>query len=420
MAMVSPATAFAPSRFPGVYSIKDEADKIWGETRVDTLRQAAGEIHEERWQQLFGNSIVGITLFDREFRFIDASPTFEKMVGYTKEELRRFTPLDISIEDEREINRTLFLELQQGRRQNYEIVKRLKRKDGGVIWTRIYTFAVHARDFTSGMYFGLVIDITESKKAEQALLVAQSELARMSQLTTMGAMAASLAHEINQPMAAIVTQAQAGIRWLSRATPDFEEATTSFRRIIESAERVSKIINGIRTMFKTESGEKTEIEINDVVLEVLSMAEGELQRGGILVQTELAEHLPPVHAERIQLQQVVFNLISNAVEAMLLVTDRPRLLILKSEPHAADAVLITVKDTGPGIAPEDVDRIFAPFVTTKSNGMGMGLAICRSIVEAHTGRIWVTADELHGSVFRVLLPAAGQRPPSIAMIGGTP
>jgi len=385
-----------------------------GQIRRRKRSNAAFRVNEERWRQLFENSIVGITLFDSDFHFIDASPTFQKMVGYTSEELRRFTPLDISVEDEREINRTLFLELQQGRRQNYQIVKRLQRKDGEVIWARIYTFAVHATDFTPDMYFGLVIDITESKNAEQALLIAQSELTRMSQLTTVGAMAASIAHEINQPLAAIVTQGQAGMRWLSRTTPDLKEAADSLRRIVENADRVSTIINGIRAMFKTDSGAKTDLEISELVLEVLSFTDDELNRCGIQVQTDLAENLPSVQADRVQLQQVMLNLISNAVEAMRFVSDRPRLLTIKSEFHAPDGVLVTFKDTGSGIAAQDVDRIFAPFVTTKSNGMGMGLAICRSIVEAHGGRIWVTPGELHGSAFHAFLPSASQASPSTA------
>jgi len=385
-----------------------------GQIRRRKRSNAAFRVNEERWRQLFENSIVGITLFDSDFHFIDASPTFQKMVGYTSEELRRFTPLDISVEDEREINRTLFLELQQGRRQNYQIVKRLQRKDGEVIWARIYTFAVHATDFTPDMYFGLVIDITESKNAEQALLIAQSELTRMSQLTTVGAMAASIAHEINQPLAAIVTQGQAGMRWLSRATPDLKEAADSLRRIVENADRVSTIINGIRAMFKTDSGAKTDLEIRELVLEVLSFTDDELHRCGIQVQTDLAENLPSVQADRVQLQQVMLNLISNAVEAMRFVSDRPRLLTIKSEFHAPDGVLVTFKDTGSGIAAQDVERIFAPFVTTKSNGMGMGLAICRSIVEAHGGRIWVTPGELHGSAFHAFLPSASQASPSTA------
>src|SRR5262249_41107465 len=207
--------------------------------------------------------------------------------------------------------------------------------------------------------------------------------------------------------AAIVTQGQAGLRWLSKATPNLEEAAASLRRITESADRVSTIISGIRALFKTDSGEKTDIEINELVLEVLSFADGELHRGGILAQTDLAENLPPVRAHRVQLQQVILNLISNAVEAMRFVSDRPRLLAIKSELHA-DGVLITFKDAGAGIAPQDVDRIFAPFVTTKSNGMGLGLAICRSILEAHGGRIWVTPGDLHGSVFHAFLPSAIQ------------
>ena len=392
----------------------DTSGQPVGQIRRRKRSNAAFRVNEERWRQLFDNSIVGITLFDSDFHFIDASLTFQKMVGYTSEELRRFTPLDISVEDEREINRTLFLELQQGRRQNYQIVKRLQRKDGEVIWARIYTFAVHATDFTPDMYFGLVIDITESKNAEQALLIAQSELTRMSQLTTVGAMAASIAHEINQPLAAIVTQGQAGMRWLSRATPDLKEAADSLRRIVENADRVSTIINGIRAMFKTDSGAKTDLEISELVLEVLSFTDDELHRCGIQVQTDLAENLPSVQADRVQLQQVMLNLISNAVEAMRFVSDRPRLLTIKSEFHAPDGVLVTFKDTGSGIAAQDVDRIFVPFVTTKSNGMGMGLAICRSIVEAHGGRIWVTPGELHGSAFHAFLPSASQASPSTA------
>jgi PAS domain S-box-containing protein len=364
-------------------------------------------VDEERWQQLFGNAIVGITVIDSNFHFIDASPTFQNMVGYSVEELRRFTPLDISVEEERELNRTLFLELRQGRRQNYQIVKRLKRKDGGVIWVRIYAFAIHATYASQDMHIALVIDITESKNAEQALLVAQSELARLSQLTTMGTMTASIAHEINQPLAAIMAHGHAGLRWLSRATPDIEEASVALRRIVENAERAGTIISGIRAMFQTDSGEKTNIKINEVALEVLSFAHGELHSGGITAQTDLAQDLPPLRADRVQLQQVFVNLISNAVEAMRCISDRPRVLTIKSELHTPEAVLITIKDTGIGIDPKDADRIFAPFVTTKSSGMGMGLAICRSIVEAHGGRIWVTPGEPHGSVFHVSLPMVG-------------
>lgn len=337
---------------------------------------------------------------------LTASPTFQKMVGYSAEELRRFTPLDISIEEERELNRTLFSELRKGLRQNYQIVKKLKRKDGGVIWVRIYAFAVHATYASQDMHIALVVNITESKNAEQALLTAQAELGRLSRFTTMGTMTASIAHEINQPLAAIITHGHAGMRWLSRATPDIEEASVALRRIVENAERVSTIINGIRAMFKADSTEKADIKINEVVLEVLSLARGELHSGGVLTETDLARDLPPLRADRVQLQQVFFNLISNAAEAMRSISDRPRVLAIKSERHVPEGVLISFKDTGIGIAAKEADRIFAPFVTTKSSGMGMGLAICRSIMEAHNGRIWVTPGEPCGSEFHVFLPSA--------------
>jgi signal transduction histidine kinase len=217
-------------------------------------------------------------------------------------------------------------------------------------------------------------------------------------------MTASIAHEISQPLAAITTHGHAGLRWLSRVAPDIAEASVALRRIVENAERLSTIINGIRAMFKTDSAEKTNVRINDVIFEVLSFANTELHQIEVLVQSDLIQDLPPLPADRVQLQQVFFNLISNAIEAMRSISNRPRVLTIKSEMNPPNSVVITFADTGIGIEPKDLDRIFAPFVTTKARGMGMGLAICRSILEAHGGRIWVTAADPCGSVFHVRLP----------------
>jgi signal transduction histidine kinase len=234
----------------------------------------------------------------------------------------------------------------------------------------------------------------------------QSELARVARLITMGEMAASIAHEINQPLAAIVTNGNAGLRWLANVTPDLGEARAALKRIVNDGHRASQVIASIRAMLKKGGQEKTPIEVNELIREALTLVHGELQDHGVVVESDLAEELPAVPANRVQLQQVVLNLIGNAIEAMGSVTDRPRIIRVNSAKDGMDRVLVTVEDSGTGIEPGDMDHIFEAFFTTKSNGMGLGLAICRSIVEDHGGRLSASAAHPHGSAFRVVLPAA--------------
>jgi signal transduction histidine kinase len=246
----------------------------------------------------------------------------------------------------------------------------------------------------------------ERQAADQARTVAtQLELARVARLTTMGEMAASIAHEVNQPLAAIVTNGSAGLRWLKGKSPDLGEVRGTLERIVSDGHRASRIIGSIRTMLKKKDPERTELDLSDVVREVIELLQGELNNRNIVVETELATTLPLVLADRVQLQQVVLNLILNGVEAMVSITDRVPLLRVRTQADGLHGVLLTVGDTGTGIDSEMMDRIFDPFVTTKPGGMGMGLSICRSIILACGGRLSASPGEQHGTVFQVVLPA---------------
>ncbi|MGH9549328.1 MAG: sensor histidine kinase, partial [Terriglobales bacterium] len=243
------------------------------------------------------------------------------------------------------------------------------------------------------------------RRSEAALRATQSELARVTSLTAAGQMAASIAHEINQPLNAIVTNGSAGLRWLSNPTPDrLEEVRTALDRIVREGNRASQVVDRIRAMFKNDFREKASLDINLLIREVLALLDFELRRSEVLVRAELIPGPLMVLADRIQLQQVIANLITNAIEAMSTVNDRARTLRVESAISKPDGVLISVEDSGPGIDRENLGHIFHPFFTTKCQGMGMGLAICRSIVESHGGSLSASPGYPHGAAFRVVLP----------------
>ncbi len=255
-------------------------------------------------------------------------------------------------------------------------------------------------------YFGTVMDITERKRAEEALHKAQAELAHVTRVTTMTALTASIAHEVNQPLGAIVTNANAALRWLARQPPELDEARETLERI---AQRWAPGRRGDRAGARApqEDNRFTErVDLNDLIQDTIALVQGEVRRHRILLRTELAPDLPPVVGDRVQVQQVLLNLVLNGIEAMKEVAERPRELLIRSRPRRIrTAVLVTVQDTGVGLDPQSVERVFEAFYTTKPDGMGMGLAICRSIVEAHGGRLWASANEPHGTIFQFTLPA---------------
>jgi C4-dicarboxylate-specific signal transduction histidine kinase len=216
-------------------------------------------------------------------------------------------------------------------------------------------------------------------------------------------MTASIAHEINQPLAAITANGSAGLRWLARSTPHLDEARAALKRIVRDGHHASEVIGGIRSMFKND-GQAEALDVNQLIREVFALLQGEIRSQQVSIRSELAEQLPPVPANRVQLQQVVVNLIMNAVEAMSTVANRMRSLRVKTEMQESNYLLITMEDSGTGIDAEDIERIFEPFFTTKAQGMGMGLSICRSIVESHGGQLWAASGTGRGSAVHVRLP----------------
>ncbi|WP_213285898.1 ATP-binding protein [Bradyrhizobium sp. sGM-13] len=253
-------------------------------------------------------------------------------------------------------------------------------------------------------YRGVGRHITERRRAEEALRAMQAELAHANRVTTMGQLTASIAHEVNQPIAATVTNAGAALRWLSAQPPNLGEVRDSLRRIVEDGKRAGNVINGIRALINKVPPRNDRFDLNEAILEMVVLTRSEVLKHGILLQTDLAPGLPMVKGDRTQLQQVILNLILNAIEAMDGVDQRAGALRISSEREVAGGVLVTVRDSGPGLDPADVERVFQAFYTTKAKGMGMGLAICRSMVEAHGGRMWASANEPRGAVFQFSLP----------------
>jgi PAS domain S-box-containing protein len=398
--------AIPPGRSTHAKSKTKGARPARGQGALDDL-EVDFRTSEERWQSLLENPIFGVTFLSKDQRYEGTNQTFQAMVGYTGEELRGISPLDISVPGERELNAVLFKELQRGERNHYEMIKQLRRKDQKLIWTHLYVFAITDRKSGARLPFGIVFDITDKKHAEDVLEQTRAELIRAARLNQMGAMTGSIAHEISQPISSMVAAANAALSWLERASPDVEETKALLDGIVRDGRRATDVIKGIRSMFKAHPEERSLVDLNGLIREVLVLARSELRKSLIEIRTELDENLPKLTADRVQLQQVIFNLISNAIDAMSAVAGRDRILRIKSECRESERVVIAVEDSGIGVALENIDRIFKSFFTTKTDGMGMGLAICQSIVESHGGKLSASPAHPHGAVFEIVLPIDG-------------
>jgi C4-dicarboxylate-specific signal transduction histidine kinase len=253
------------------------------------------------------------------------------------------------------------------------------------------------------------MDVTERKRDEAALQLAQAELARVARLTTIGELAASIAHEINQPLSAISTNCLAALRWLGHEVPNLAEAKRALERTSKEAQRASDVIGRIRALLKHDKPKYIPLEINDVIKEVVTMTQSALQARGVSVRIDLPPGLPRALGDRVQLQQVLLNLIMNGADAMSLVASGPQILGLSSRVESSDNILVSIEDSGTGLEAGLSDRIFDPLFTTKPNGMGMGLAICKSIVEGHGGRIWALPGSPNGTVFQFTVPTLDGR-----------
>jgi signal transduction histidine kinase len=246
---------------------------------------------------------------------------------------------------------------------------------------------------------------SQQAEAENALRATRSELTRITQTMTATQMAASIAHEINQPLTAIVANGSAALRWLARAPPDIAEVSAALKDVVRDGQRAGEVIASLRGMFRKDDPKQTLSDVNQLIREVLTLVDADLRAQRVSLVARLNDGVPRVLADRVQLQQVFMNLIANAIEAMESVVDRERVLTIKSEMRDGSGILITVEDTGSGIDAKNADRIFETFFTTKRTGMGMGLAICRSIIQAHHGSLWASPGPVCGSIFHVALPA---------------
>jgi PAS domain S-box-containing protein len=328
----------------------------------------------------------------------NVNPAWSTTLGWASDDLVGKSGDWLIHPDDLERSREELVLLQRGK-PSAHFENRIRCKDGSYKWLSWQAM------FGESSIYAIARDVTKLKETEEQLYKLRGELAQASTQSTLGAMTASLAHEIRQPLASVAANAAAGLRWLERANPDVDEARAALSRAINDARRVDEVITSIRTMFAEQTTERTLLNIRTIVDEALALTQRELATRRTSIRNNLRSDLPLVAADRVQLQQVFVNLIMNALEAMDEVNGRDRTLTIGSELNDVE-VTITVADSGHGIDGSKRDKIFEPFFTTKADGMGLGLSICKSIIEAHEGRLWVSPNLHFGTVFHLALPRA--------------
>jgi PAS domain S-box-containing protein len=392
---------FASLAYQTVASIADLKAQIGAREKAEAeLREWASGL-EAKLRRLVDSNIIGIFIWTLDGQILDANEAFLRIVGYDRHDLasgrvnwRTLTPAEWRHADDRRVEQLRAT----GTAQPYE--KEYIRKGG----ERVPVLVGAASFEGSHDGVGFVVDLTDRKGAEQALQQAQAELAHVTRVMTVGELAASIAHEVNQPLAAVVTNCNAALRWLTGKPPNLDEVGQCLRRIMHDGNRAGGVLARIRSLVKGSVPTKARLDLNEAVEEVLLIAEGEARKQGVALRTELTTTLPSVHGDRVQLQQVVLNLVINGIEAMRHVVDRPRELLIRSRPSESRHVLLAVEDSGIGLDEQNMERIFEAFYTTKPGGMGMGLSISRSIVEAHGGRLWPVANSAFGTTFQFTVP----------------
>ena len=295
------------------------------------------------------------------------------------------------------------IELARGGSDDLDYEIRLRMPDGTVKYVRTIAHRIRHPDGRLE-YIGAIQDVTERRLSEEALGKIRSELAHVTRITSLGAMTASIAHEINQPLAGIVTNAGTCLRMLAADPPNVEGAIRTAQRTIRDGNRASEVVTRLRALFTKNTSMTDTVDLNEATREVITLSFSELQRAGVILRPEFADGLPPVTGDRVQLQQVILNLLLNASDAMSGVIDRPRQLVIRTEPEEGDHVRLTVQDAGVGIDPQLVERIFDAFYSTKSGGMGIGLFVSRSIIENHNGRLWAEPNDGPGAKFLFSIP----------------
>ena len=406
---------FASSAYQALAHIEDLKFQVAEREKAEAEVRELARGLEAKIRRLVEANVVGIAMWNLEGSIIEANDAFLQIVQYDREDLTSgrvrwtdLTPAEWRGSDERAIADL------KARRSFQPFEKEYFRKDGSRVPV-LLGGALLEGNGNEGVAF--VLDLTEQKRAQemlqeaqQTLYTTQVELARVSRVTTMGELAASIAHEINQPLTAITNNGSACLRLLANSSLDPEVLRQALEEIISDGSRASAVLAGIRAFIKKAPAAKQVVDINEVIQEVLALVGPELRKNRSSVECQLTKTLPLVTADRVELQQVLLNLIMNGIEAMAGVTDRPCLIGVESRIDESGNVLVSVSDSGTGLR-SDGDRIFTPFFTTKANGMGMGLSISRSLIESQGGRLWAESNSPHGAVFSFTLPAAAGSPP---------
>jgi PAS domain S-box-containing protein len=401
--------AFAPSRIAVLKLLASQAAISIENTRL--YRDL--EQREAKIRRLVDANIIGICISTRDGDLMEANDAFLRIVGYDREDLvaRRVRWMDLTTPESHDRTAEALTELEHtGTIQPFE--KEYFRKDGSRVPVLV---GVAAFDVERCQLVAFVLDLTERKRAEAEARDSERrrrdvlmELEHANRVATMGQLTASIAHEVKQPIAATVTNAQAALRFLGAQTADLEEVRQSLNDIVKDGKRASEVISRIRDLIKKAPPRRDRWDINGAIHEVIELTHGEAVKNHISVHTELVDGLPLVEGDRVQLQQLLLNLIINAIEAVSGLEEGPRELLIGTGKVQSGGVLVTVRDSGPGLAPATLDRVFESFYTTKPSGMGLGLSICRSIVEAHGGRLWAGANEPRGAVFQFTLPTVSR------------
>jgi PAS domain S-box-containing protein len=365
---------------------------------------------ETKVRRLLDSNIIGICIWDFDGRITDANEAFLQIVGYSHDDLisGRMRWLDMTPSEWSDVQGGAAAELRAtGTAKPCE--KEYFRKDGTRVPVMVGAATFGERQ-DQGVAF--VLDLTERKQAEEDLRLserryheAEMELVHANRVATLGQLSASIAHEVNQPIAAAINNASAALHSVNEETPDLEKVREALGRIVANGHRANDVIGRIRTLLKKVPLQKERVEINQAIRELVALSGCEITKNGISVRTQLAEGLSPIEGDRVQPQQVILNLIINAVEALSAVRGRPRELTISTAEAQPDGVYVAIRDSGPGMASATLERIFDAFYTTKPGGLGMGLSISRSIIEAHGGRLWATANAPHGATFQFTLPA---------------
>jgi PAS domain S-box-containing protein len=364
--------------------------------------EAALRKSEEQWKAVFENNPIMYFMVGETGTILSVNPFGAEQLGYTADELTGRPVTTVFYEEDRatvQRNAATCFE-QPGQAMSWELRK--VRKDGEVIWVRE---TARASMINNRLVLLIVCeDITESKRVGEALREAQFQLAHANRVAAMGQLTASIAHEVRQPLAAVKMSGNTALRWLTKSPPEIEEAKLSIESIVSDTNRANDVISRIHSLVRKATPSKDAVDINEAILEVIALTRAEAVKQSVTVQIKLADNLPCIRGDRVQLQQVVINLIINAIQAMSSVAESARELHISTVYNASEGVRVSVRDTGPGIGTEDMPHLFEPFYTTKPRGMGMGLSICRSIVEDHGGRLWASEHEPKGALLQFTIP----------------